>query len=62
MRRLGFSVPGRQEGDVSPLVQASIPSTEAIREWFRRTYGREGTEEEVECLRRELRRALSREH
>lgn len=34
--------------------RASAPSSEAIREWFRRTYGREPTEGEVKALQRDL--------
>ncbi|MEO8715950.1 MAG: hypothetical protein ABI369_13145 [Acetobacteraceae bacterium] len=33
---------------------ASRPSGEAIREWFRRTHGREPTEREVEELQETL--------
>lgn len=33
---------------------ASPPSAEAIREWLRRTYGREPMEGEVEALQRDL--------
>lgn len=33
---------------------ASAPSAEAIREWFRRTYGREPMEGEVEALQHDL--------
>ncbi len=58
----GFGKSERQEDEVSPLVQASTPSTEAIREWFRRTFGREATEQEVDRLRREIGREPSREH
>lgn len=35
---------------------ASVPTAEAIREWFRRTYGREPMEGEVEALQHDLTR------
>jgi hypothetical protein len=33
---------------------ASAPSAEAIREWLRRTHGREPMEGEVEAMQRDL--------
>jgi len=39
---------------VSLPVGATPPSAEAIREWFRRTHGREPTETELEELRSTL--------
>lgn len=44
-----------KEIEVSLPTSASAPSVEAIREWFRRTYGREPMEEEVKELQRDLR-------
>lgn len=43
-----------KENCVSLPTGASAPSAEAIREWFRRTYGREPMEGEVEALQHDL--------
>ncbi len=40
--------------NVALPAEASLPSTEAIREWFRRLHGREPTEQEVNEIRSKL--------